>query len=202
MGKRGPAPKGDYPDKSTVLSTRIRRDTRDALARAAKARGRSLSQEIENRLRRSFESEAKLVDMFGGSTNYRLVQMIAIAMSLRSEDGPQADWLQSPELFLEVLHTIHHVLWQIRPRGTDEYLWIAPRRSEEVAEALWAMIHSADSTMPLGVSSQQYRANAIKADLGDLVERPTYSLTDYIPPAPSAASKSPRSTTRRKKNAR
>ena len=68
MGKRGPHPKGEYGGKiarTAVLSTRLQPDTRARLSEAAKASGRSLSQELEHRLRGSFIEEDKVVDFYG-----------------------------------------------------------------------------------------------------------------------------------------
>lgn len=54
----GRKPKGEIAGKSALLSTRIRPDTRAMLKRAAKEAGRSVSQEAELRLIRSFASDA------------------------------------------------------------------------------------------------------------------------------------------------
>ena len=65
MGKRGPEPKGEYGrriGRTAVLSTRLQPDTRNRLSGAAKANRRSLSQELEHRLRRSFVEDDKVVD--------------------------------------------------------------------------------------------------------------------------------------------
>ena len=53
----GRKPQGEYKGKTATLTTRIEPDTRTALEKAAKETGRSLSQEIENRLRRSIASD-------------------------------------------------------------------------------------------------------------------------------------------------
>lgn len=54
MGKRGPKAKGPYENRTTVVSTKITPELRDALHAGAKANGRSLSHEIEVRLRETF----------------------------------------------------------------------------------------------------------------------------------------------------
>lgn len=72
MGKRGPAPRGEYGGKigrTAVLSTRLQPDTRVRLSVAAKSNGRSLSQELEHRLRGSFIEEDKVVDFYGSQSN-------------------------------------------------------------------------------------------------------------------------------------
>jgi hypothetical protein len=56
------------------LVHRIRPDLRKSLERAAKASGRSLSQEVEHRLRRSFVEDDKIADAFGDRRTYRLMR--------------------------------------------------------------------------------------------------------------------------------
>lgn len=50
----GPKPRGPFQDKRKTLTTRITEDTRARLDAAAQQTGRSLSQEIELRLEKSF----------------------------------------------------------------------------------------------------------------------------------------------------
>ena len=58
--KTGAKAKGPYENKRAVLTTRITGKTRKALENAAAMSGRSLSQEIEHRLERSFMVEDSL----------------------------------------------------------------------------------------------------------------------------------------------
>ena len=190
MGKRGPTPKGEYADKRAVLSTRISAELRDALERAVKQNGHTLSREVEHRLRRTFNDGQAATEMFGGIQNCPTYA-----------DGRHRDDAERPRTtrrrlversrsLLEVMKTIHRLLWAIRPEGTVEQLNLEERnRPAEVAEAVWAMIHSADATIPIRVSAKQHRANLIKADLGEIAERPTYELTNYIPPPPAKRGK-------------
>lgn len=184
MAKRGPAPRGEYADKSAVLSTKISSELRSQLEKAVKVSGLTLSREVEHRLRRTFQDEATNVEMFGGQRNYRLMQLVGLAMTLRDPDESNPDWLNDPSQFLDVLRTIHRLLWQIRPEGTDAIVAAGgPDCSVRVAEELWAAVHSADATLPLGVSPQQHRRNLVKDDLGEIVSRLTFSYIKY-PPAP------------------
>ena len=61
MGKKASGPKKAIRRQVVVFSTRIRPDLRDRLEKAAKQSGRSLSQEVEHRLRRSFVEDDKLL---------------------------------------------------------------------------------------------------------------------------------------------
>jgi hypothetical protein len=55
----GRKPQGEFGSKSAQLATRVTFETRRALDAAAKKNGRSLSQEVERRLRDSLKSSAK-----------------------------------------------------------------------------------------------------------------------------------------------
>lgn len=54
MGKRGSVAKGEYQDKSAVLSTRITADLRKMLESSVKKSGLTISREVEHRLRWSY----------------------------------------------------------------------------------------------------------------------------------------------------
>jgi hypothetical protein len=54
MGARGPKPKGEYEKQTAVFSSRLTPELRAWVSEAASISGRSLSQEIEHRLRFSF----------------------------------------------------------------------------------------------------------------------------------------------------
>src|SRR5688572_13310257 len=82
MGKRGPKPTGPYGDKTKVLSTRITAPTRAALERAAAKSKRSLSSEIEYRLRRSFDEDQKIEEIFFSREIYAFVRLVAEAMNM------------------------------------------------------------------------------------------------------------------------
>ena len=112
MGKRGPPPKGEYADKSAVLSTRISAELRVHLENAAKASGSTLSREIEHRLRRTFQEEKTTAEMFGGLQNYRLMQLVGVAMGLREQERESADWLNDPSLFLQVLRSVQSMIFE------------------------------------------------------------------------------------------
>lgn len=143
MGK-GPRPKGEYAGKSSVFSTRIRPDLRKNLEKAAKASGRSLSQEVEHRLRRSFVEDDKIADAFGDRRTYRLMRMMADAIHLSQEQDvteprrralpgvarrayppnkshqpdPVGDnWLDDPLRFRVALAAMRSVVEAIEPRS-------------------------------------------------------------------------------------
>ena len=117
-GKRGPVPRGSYHNKSRVLSTRIREDTRLALEEAAAHSGRSLSQEIEHRLRRSFDQDEKVIIKYGSRRNYAVLRLIANLMELnseRGEDGHPKEWLDSPYAFWQLVSALSIVFSELAP---------------------------------------------------------------------------------------
>ena len=132
MARRGFPPRGEFTNKSAVLSTRIRADTRAALEKAAKASKRSLSQEIEFRLRRSFSEDKTLTERFGNRRTYRLFQLAAdVANALWNPDKKEADWLDDPSLFDVVAIAINGVLQAVRPPGAkDELSWVGKEALE------------------------------------------------------------------------
>lgn len=61
MGKRGTKAKGEYHDKSAVISTRITSELRKMLETSVKKSGLTISREIEHRLRWSYLVENQTV---------------------------------------------------------------------------------------------------------------------------------------------
>ena len=122
---RGRKPKGEYAEKGVTLSTRIRSDTRAALEEAAKASGRSLSQECEHRLRRSFDEDEALIDRLGGRQLYAMFRMIAAAMELTvmqwqqfsSAKDERFDWIADPFGYDQAMKAAISVMDRLRPPG-------------------------------------------------------------------------------------
>lgn len=96
MGKRGPAPKGEFTGNSAVLSIRIRPDTRAGIEAASKKSGRSMSQECQARLQRSLDADQKIADDFGSRRNYRVWRILS---DLLAQSRVDQDWLDNPEKF-------------------------------------------------------------------------------------------------------
>lgn len=82
MAKRGRKPKGEYHDKVSVFSTRITAQLRADLVDASERNTRSLSQEVEHRLRRSLDGD-KVAQHGWININYE-----ACSDSGRDLDGP------------------------------------------------------------------------------------------------------------------
>lgn len=117
-GKRrtGPAPKGAYAGKSMVLSTRITPETRAALVEAKTKSGRSLSQEIEHRLRRSFDHDERVIEIFGSRQNYAVLRLIAAAMEI-TNPVRGGSWRDDPFAYEQMIIAVNTVLAALRPPG-------------------------------------------------------------------------------------
>lgn len=81
----GPRSRGPYTDKRRTLSTRITDETRAKLDDASKASGRSLSQEIELRLERSFWTD----DL--GRLQRRIENLENVVMQMGPPDLPMVN---------------------------------------------------------------------------------------------------------------
>jgi hypothetical protein len=181
MGKRGPKAKGEFTDKSAVLSTRISAELRAALEKEVAAKpGLTLSREIEHRLRRSFDDDKIANEGFGTRRNRALMKIIALTMQTASRpDKFDAEWLDDPWLFHQTLQRINLVLLAIRPAGA-----VAPPIDPELrfeleqvdpmerASQMWDFIQKADSSLPLRADPANRVFNRLKVDLGEVVQRP------------------------------
>jgi hypothetical protein len=191
MGKRGPAPSGEYSDKTQVLSTRISAGLRANLATAAKSSGHTLSREIEHRLRRTFSDDAKISDAFGDRRNYALMKMISsvveavvnrkILSAVTAKQLKKLHWLDDPYAFDQAIRAIAAVLDAIRPPGEipqslDEVLDQYGGTFQGKFNAIETLrdIQTASDQLPLPSTKgtrHQHKMSALKSDIGDLADR-------------------------------
>jgi hypothetical protein len=192
MGKRGPRPKGEYGGKiarTAVLSTRLQPDTRARLSEAAKASGRSLSQELEHRLRRTFIDDDKAVDFYGTEQNAAIVKLLGTTIhftATRISSQGKHEWLTKQFLFDDVMSAIKHTLLWFRPGGDDGIREMTISSGTERAQQLMNEIRAADPALPItSGSNRQHGMAMLKEKLGDLVsERKPYD--DLRRPRPLA----------------
>jgi hypothetical protein len=106
-----------------VLSTRIRPDTRAALEKASKKSGRSLSQEIEHRLRRTIIEDEKIEAAFGSRQNFNIMRTVAMALHLRTGHLAERDglpyWLTDAKFFDQTVKMVGNVLSALRPPDAE-----------------------------------------------------------------------------------
>ena len=109
------------------MGVRLTRELRARLEAEARAEGRSLTQEIELRLRESFELEKHINDIFGGKHTQQFLQVMAQLIRLieisaggtqREPDGRvRIRWLDDPFTYDLVQSMFETVLRHLRPRG-------------------------------------------------------------------------------------
>jgi hypothetical protein len=189
--RRGPAPKGEYGGKSSVLSTRITADLRDWLERASKTSGRTLSQEIENRLRETFREEKELTDRFGTYRTALVLQVVALVLNaMRNPENPKAEWLDDPQAFQLAKDAIDHTLDAIRPKEpTNPFLaaglnvTVNPRAA---SMGTWRDIANLDTALPLGgkTTGAQSLGRLVKNKFPEIVERIRQIPKDDWEPSP------------------
>jgi hypothetical protein len=119
--------------KRHPLNMRTTKETRERLEDEAATNGRSLAQEVEVRLERSFEHQ----DLFGSLEALDLVSVVAAAMKAA---GSRAAWLEghalttpwitSPYAYDQAAQAAVRVLEALRPPGEIEVP--APRQKPQV----------------------------------------------------------------------
>lgn len=117
MAKRG-RPTGPAGRKSAQLSIRIAPDLRaklEAVVRADES-GRSLSQEIEARLRLSFGEEQRRQDEFGGPTTYWFFRIVAGQISAIEQDTGHR-WWKDPYTFEQCVELMADTFKPFKPAG-------------------------------------------------------------------------------------
>lgn len=196
--KRGRPPGGPHADKAATLTTRIRKDTREALEVEARKAGRSLSQEVEVRLRDSLALEArieKIIAAFGGPETYAFFAMAAHAIKAL-ELGPQQKWFDDPYKHAKAGEIIEFLLAQIRPPGEI----VAPSsptpfsflKDDQIAGALAVgvivQVLSADDEPPVDGARDSTGRRIFYADMlkrGPSLKKWLGRLVDRLkPPAP------------------
>jgi hypothetical protein len=156
-----------------VFSTRLRPETRTRLIAAAKASGRSLSQELEHRLRRTFSEDDSDVRLYGNEQNAAVVNLIGATIksaSTRGSPTSKHDWLKEQWLFDDVMDAIRHVLLWFRPGGDSGLRQITVGSATERVDQLIDEIRASDPALPITRGSARQHAMArLKEKLGDLV---------------------------------
>jgi hypothetical protein len=190
VGRRGPQPKGQYGgtnERTAVFTTRLRPESRKRLEEAAKASGRSLSQELEHRLRQAFGQDDSDLKLYGTKENAAIVNLIGATIQIVSKTASNRrkhDWLNEQWLFDDVMAAIRHVLLSFRPGGDSGLREITSSSGTARADQLINEIRSADPALPIKEGSvRQHTMARLKEKLGPLVTaRNPYD--DFRKPAP------------------
>jgi hypothetical protein len=215
MGKRGPAAKGEYADKSAVLSTSISAELRTALEKSVAQSGFTLSREVERRLRRTFNDDEKISEGFGTRRNRAIMHMVAMmTRTVYRKDQPEAEWLDDPWLFDQYMDRLDTFLKGLRPKGAAKMpanVYGTPVLDNEETHRLVGRqtvarllqeVQSGDASLPLG-AGKRGKFNILKADLGPIAARAEIvagNADDFRESAKKLAPpKSQRSTKRKRK---
>ncbi|WP_336488832.1 hypothetical protein [Methylobacterium nigriterrae] len=109
----------DREQSDTVqLKLRLKEPDRAALERAAQGRGVSMNTEIVDRLRRSFDDDRSVSDIFGNRRDFALMKLIYSTIETISNlNKPDADWLEDPYRFDQAFKAVTAIFESIRPPG-------------------------------------------------------------------------------------
>lgn len=122
-GKPGPKPRGPFENKRRTLTTKITELTRRSLEDAAAATDRSLSQEIEFRLERSFLTDEARRDReeraYGGAHTHALLRLLGDTIK-GVEIQTSGTWTEDQYTFDQVRLGIQTFLDALRPTESDD----------------------------------------------------------------------------------
>ena len=145
-------------------------ETRERLEKAAKANGRSMSQEIESRLERSFASDDAHMESFGGELNYKVAKaMFAGADALSSIKGQP--WLSDATTFDEVFVCWILFLNQLRPK---EIATTGPGAGSKWDLPGYLKIHGAKAAGVLRQLAEEIEgkdSQSLRAELSDVFDQ-------------------------------
>ena len=183
MGKRGPQASGGYADKTAVLSTRITGGLRLALEEAAQESGRTLSSEIEHRLRRSFDND-NVVETLGGRQLYAILRAISATMMVvgtgwlsaaSNKSRQHLLWLNDPAAFDEVVQGTNAVLQTLRPKSEPSGgVWKSGVTADRVGLGIMEQIAETEPTQPSPsekLANNERLFRRIASDLGEMHSR-------------------------------
>ena len=125
----GRKPRGEFSGKSAVFSTRITPQTRKQLDRAAADNDRSLSQEIEHRLRESFYPDQKRPARIRA-----LGEMVKLTAEI-IEQATGAAWLADGFTAGSLRHALDFLIDHFGPVRADQATEV-PARVEEMASVM------------------------------------------------------------------
>jgi hypothetical protein len=147
------------------------------LEKAKKDSGRSLSQEIESRLRRTFYEDREIAAAFGDSKVFVLMRMVALALSsVQDSRKPAVKWYDDLNLFNHALRTVRAVLWAVRPARSPGKLPANEHEpmlsADEIAASVWEKVQRVSLNFDIQkVTREERRLARLKSDLGILAEK-------------------------------
>lgn len=115
----GRKPKGEFSNLTSPLSIRMPADIRDQLRKAAAQNGRSASQELLGRLKKSLDYETHKERDRAMRALCFLISELAVVVTgwSDSKNRPAANWRTDPFFFHAFSLAVAHVLNAIAPKG-------------------------------------------------------------------------------------
>lgn len=178
MGKRGPTAKPAAERKSAPISLRLRPYLREALETAAQESRRPLSEEVTSRLTRSLREDKDIEAHYGNRANFRMANVLGIAVGRAHTKFEGRDWLGDPVVFDFVMEVVVSTLNASRPGepqdfavgriGADGY-----GEAREIGRSIWRDIAEAGQGDPLNPYKN------IADDLSEVVRRPNLYRSEF-----------------------
>ncbi|MER8745857.1 hypothetical protein NKH54_22635 [Mesorhizobium sp. M1004] len=163
------------------------------LEKAAAARGSTISDEIQRRLRRTFSDDEKIADQFGDSQTYMMMRTIALAIQWSGVGGiaSHPNWLNDPAWFDLAVKTVNRLLEAVRPEGDTQPNVKGPASSDIdaaleytqnfVAGAVWRDVQDADTSAPINKGTRyEHKLRLIKDEIGQVAARSKTSQADLV----------------------
>jgi TraY domain len=147
-GRRGPKPRGPFIDQRITLTSRVTEGMRRRLEEASATSGRSLAQEIELRLEKSFGDEQRLKEALelafgpqiaGFALATAFVARQAADASLMVSGTPltvNGPWLSNAFAFSQVAAAVHDLIKGIEPDGEPVEPALLQTMPSEVREVM------------------------------------------------------------------
>jgi hypothetical protein len=179
MAKRGAKAQGEYTGRSKVFSSRITPETLEKVTQAAKLSGRSVSQEFETRIVRSFREDEAIDRMFGSKRVFALMKMLAAAAdSCWRPDRDDVSWLDDPWLFDQASDAINLILAVYSPVRDGSHSHMEPPTDFDYPVGgteglkIVSQVYDADPALPLNIGTRlDHRLASIKSYLEGLDQR-------------------------------
>src|SRR5262245_24537634 len=132
----GRKPQGEYTNRKGQFSMRISEELRARLKREADRSGRALSQEVEDRLRKSLVERDWTKKLYGPPHNKALGEDVSV-LARRIEQTTNSNWRESPFAFEALrIATERILLGYAPPKWTRDGSYEIPEAIEKRAENL------------------------------------------------------------------
>jgi hypothetical protein len=151
---RGRPPMKESERRSQRMAIRFTKSLRKQLEQSSRRNGTTLTEEIEGRLRRSFDLDQGISKKFGTDGVYALLRLISegipdVEQACKGNNGEPRHWLEDRFTFDQVASMIRHLLKGLRPDGDmvipDTYLDTDPFTIGKTTASL--LVHNLDAVV-------------------------------------------------------